>query len=72
MRDIIRLIIVDDEPVNPLLLEEIAKEMGHDTVSFLDPNEALKWASTHHVDLILVDFNMPGMNGLDLLNWPWK
>lgn len=67
MQDNFRVIIVDDEPVNLLLLEEIAKEMGHDTVSFLDPNEALDWAHSHHVDLILVDFNMPGMNGLDLL-----
>lgn len=67
MQNDFRVIIVDDEPVNLLLLEEIAKEMGHDTVSFLDPKEALDWAHSHHVDLVLVDFNMPGMNGLDLL-----
>lgn len=59
--------IVDDEPINVMLLEEIAKEMGHNPISFYVPKEALEWAKTNTVDLILVDFNMPLMNGLDLL-----
>lgn len=63
----LRLIIVDDEPVNVILLEEIAKEMGHFPISFLDPKNALEWANENPVDLIIVDFNMPVMNGLDLL-----
>lgn len=64
----LKLMIVDDEPINVMLLEEIAKEMGHDPVSFLNPNEALEWSQQNPVDLIIVDFNMPGMNGLDLLS----
>ncbi|HEX5710004.1 MAG TPA: HD domain-containing phosphohydrolase [Sulfuricurvum sp.] len=63
----LRLIIVDDEPVNVILLEEIAKEMGHFPLSFLNPENALEWAKENLVDLIIVDFNMPVMNGLDLL-----
>lgn len=63
----LKLIIVDDESVNVLLLEEIAKEMGHHPVSFYTPTEALEWAKENTGDLILVDFNMPVMNGLDLL-----
>ncbi|MCL4431302.1 MAG: response regulator [Epsilonproteobacteria bacterium] len=63
----LRLMIVDDEPINVMLLEEIAKDMGHNPISFYTPREALEWAKTNRVDLILVDFNMPVMNGLDLL-----
>ena len=64
----LRLIIVDDEPINVMLLEEIALEMGHEVVSFHNPNEALLWIKENHVDVIITDFNMPGMNGLDLLS----
>jgi response regulator RpfG family c-di-GMP phosphodiesterase len=63
----LRLMIVDDEPINVMLLEEIAKDMGHNPISFFAPAEALEWAKGNRVDLILVDFNMPVMNGLDLL-----
>lgn len=67
MSNELKLMIVDDEPINVMLLEEIAKEMGHNPISFFTPNEALEWANTNTVDLIIVDFNMPVMNGLDLL-----
>lgn len=64
----LRLIIVDDEPVNLMLLEEIAKEMGHQPISFLNPVEAYKWAKEHTVNLLVTDYNMPHMHGLELLN----
>lgn len=67
MSNELRLMIVDDEPINVILLEEIAKEMGHSPISFFAPGEALEWAKLNMVDVILVDFNMPVMNGLDLL-----
>lgn len=67
MNNELRLMIVDDEAINVMLLEEIAKEMGHDPVSFMDPQEALEWAKMNEVDLLITDFNMPKMNGLDLL-----
>lgn len=63
----LRLIIVDDEPVNLILLEEIAKEMGHQPISFLNPLEAYEWAKEYTVNLLVTDYNMPHMHGLDLL-----
>ena len=68
MKNELRLVIVDDEPVNVLLLEEIAKKMGHEPLAFFDPLEALQWFEAHNADLLITDFNMPGMNGLELLS----
>lgn len=63
----LRLIIVDDEPVNLMLMEEIAKAMGHRPIPFSDPKKALAWAEYESVDLIVSDFNMPEMDGLELI-----
>lgn len=60
-------IIVDDEPVNLMLLEEIAKENGYEPLTFSSPLDALKYAENNHIDLIITDFNMPKMDGLELL-----
>lgn len=37
-------------------------------LTFLDPNHALKVLRTQQADLILVDYNMPGLNGIELIS----
>lgn len=32
-----------------------------------DPGEALQRFAKHHIDLIITDFKLPGMNGLDMI-----
>jgi len=63
----LNLIIIDDELINLILLEEIAKAMGYDPITFDEPLKALEWAKTNSVDMVVTDFNMPKMDGLDLL-----
>jgi putative two-component system response regulator len=38
-----------------------------ETVLFTDPVEALSWCMKHEPDLIILDYLMPGMNGIEFL-----
>lgn len=61
------IISVDDTFMNLILIEEIAKEMGVKVQSFDNPLEALAFIQNNRVDLMFVDYMMPEMNGLELI-----
>jgi len=58
--------LVDDEPDNLTLLQELLKLEGYTTVSALSGDEALSLARTFRPDLILLDIMMPDMDGFDV------
>ena len=59
---------IDDSPsVLSFLRQVIASTGKHDIVTFLDPSHALQVIRTQPVDLILVDYTMPGINGIELI-----
>jgi len=63
-----KIAIVDDNPVNVLLLEKlVAKEDAYDSISFTDPIEGLAWCLAHDVDLVLVDYMMPELDGISFI-----
>jgi two-component system sensor histidine kinase/response regulator len=55
--------IVDDNPANLKLLEDMLVERGHEVWSFPLGRLALAAAEANAPDLILLDVNMPEMNG---------
>ncbi|MDR3587649.1 MAG: response regulator [Desulfosporosinus sp.] len=57
------IMIVDDTPQNLKLLENMLGKEGYLISAFLDGAMALKAATKKPPDLILLDINMPGMNG---------
>ncbi|MFC1602056.1 HD domain-containing phosphohydrolase [Pseudomonadota bacterium] len=58
------ILVVDDEAVNIKLLERILKTSGYmEVISTQDPCQVLALQQTHHCDLILLDINMPRMDG---------
>jgi len=58
--------IVDDNPANLKLLEDMLLQRGHDVRSFPLGRLALASASKKPPDLILLDVNMPEMNGYEV------
>ncbi|GLY33138.1 response regulator [Kineosporia sp. NBRC 101731] len=63
-----RVLVVEDDPDNRLLLELRLQRMGHDVQSVATAGEALALIGMHGVpDLALLDIVMEGIDGLDLL-----
>lgn len=66
----LRVLLVDDEP---FILQGLKVLFDWETEGFEivktvgDGEEALKYLKEHQVDLIIADINMPGINGLELL-----
>lgn len=65
---IMRVMIVDDSTANVMLLAKIVKGLGHEPAAFTDPLQALADALRRPADLIVSDFVMPGLNGLELID----
>src|SRR5215475_14614595 len=61
------ILIVDDEPSNLRILEQLLSRAGYTVVTASDGAEALKRLEASPPDLIILDFMMPELNGLDVL-----
>lgn len=63
-----KILIVDDSRAMRSVIGRLVKKLGHETIEAGHGKEALeKLASGEHVDVALVDWNMPLMNGLELV-----
>jgi|WetSurMetagenome_2_1015567.scaffolds.fasta_scaffold211004_2 CheY-like chemotaxis protein len=59
------ILAVDDNSVNLRLLKGILGPQGYATVTALNAGEALDFLEKEKPELILLDINMPGMDGLE-------
>jgi len=61
------ILIIDDQSTSRQILEELVATLGERVVikSFANPLAALTWAHTNPTDLVLTDYKMPQMNGVD-------
>ncbi len=59
---------VDDDPDILYTLEAMASTQGWHMATSVDSSRSLKWVSDKEVDILLVDFHMPGMNGLEVIS----
>lgn len=62
--DQLNILVVEDHPVNRMILEAWMAGVGHQTSTAEHGEEALKHVSVQKFDLIIMDVNMPVMDGL--------
>ena len=62
-----KILIVDDEPFNVDVLEQELDEQGYETCAAQNGEGALELLATEKPDLVLLDWMMPGMDGIEVL-----
>ena len=60
------LLLEDDRLLNDAITKYI-KTTGHITTSFRNGNDAYETIKTDSFDLLILDINVPGLNGFELL-----
>ncbi|MEM9594666.1 MAG: ATP-binding protein [Acidobacteriota bacterium] len=60
-----RLLVVEDNPVNQMILKEMLEAMGHRVAVAGGGDEAVELALQGDFDLVLMDCQMPGTDGFD-------
>lgn len=64
----LRMLAVDDNPTNLLVLEQLLNSLGHDVAKAASGAQALEALAAQAFDLVLTDIHMPEMTGTQLLH----
>lgn len=67
LENCVNVLIVDDQPSARTMLRHVVEAVGPGVQArdFGDPVEALAWSEDNTADLVLLDYRMPGMDGLE-------
>lgn len=63
------VLIIDDQSTGRTILEKVIQQISDNlhVSAFGNPEEALTWIDEHEPDLIITDYRMPEMNGVDFI-----
>ncbi|MFN3197273.1 MAG: response regulator [Bradymonadia bacterium] len=61
----LNIVIAEDHPVNRMVLTRMLERAGHQVHSATNGAEAVAMVSEHHPDVVLMDVQMPEMDGLE-------
>ncbi len=67
--EMLRVLIVDDEDPFRLAVEMALKLDGYAAKSYSSPEIAIEALKEESYDVMIVDFYMPGMNGIEFMMW---
>ena len=62
----VNILMVDDQPAKLLSYEVILQGLGANLIKATSARQALEWLLKHEVAVVLVDVNMPELNGFEL------
>ena len=62
------VVVVDDDQINLLVTEAMVRSIGGcHAISFTNALEAFRWCCANPFDLLIVDYLMPLLNGIDFI-----
>jgi DNA-binding response OmpR family regulator len=67
--EMMRILIVEDDDAHAAAVEKSLRSSGHEIFKVEDGENAVKFLTENLVDLVILDWNLPNMSGLDVLHW---
>src|SRR5689334_9385283 len=64
----LNIAVVDDDSSIRLALRRLLRSIGYTAEAFSNADELLQSHTLNHQDCLILDIQMPGLNGLDLQN----
>lgn len=61
----LKIMIAEDNPINQILAERVLNKLGYEPEKVMNGQEAIQALNAHHFDVILMDIQMPIMDGFD-------
>jgi two-component system cell cycle response regulator DivK len=61
------ILIVEDNEKNMKLARDVLQSKGYATLEAVTGEEGVRMAIAHHPDLVLMDIQLPGINGMEAL-----
>ncbi len=62
------IVLIDDDLINLTLLQYLVKQIeGYLAIAFVKPEDALKWCLKNDYELVIVDYMMPKINGIEFI-----
>src|SRR6516165_1189360 len=61
-----RILHIEDDPANRLLVRKLLQAAGHEVIEAADGLEGVRLALGQRPDLVLVDLNIPGLDGFEV------
>jgi CheY-like chemotaxis protein len=62
-----RILIVDDNAMGLTARRSVLEELGHKVTTCGVPHEALELCGKHRYDVVVTDYKMPKMNGVEFI-----
>lgn len=67
-----KILLIEDEKITRITLGDTLRDEGHSIKTSIDGNEGLKAIKNDSYDVVISDLNLPGISGLEILEYSKK